>query len=124
MELQEAAQINHGLLPANLGRPSSLQDMKAIVKTWRNRLPVISDDLSHWSDIFAWRQHSYQLIVNTYDVGQQEQQHNHAMLGVHASAQAIIHFAKIARKHNLPSVCWDCLNRYNYLINNYPRACL
>ena len=38
--------------------------MKAIVKTWRNRLPVIADDLSHWSDIFTWRQHHYQIITS------------------------------------------------------------
>ncbi|GAB6032800.1 hypothetical protein CHUAL_012003 [Chamberlinius hualienensis] len=112
IELQEAAQINQGLVSPNVGRPTSLQDMKAIVKTWRNRLPVVSDELSHWSDIFTWRQHTYQIIVNTYDsIGQQEQQSNHAMLGVHASAQAIIHFGKIARKHNLSGVCWDSLSR-------------
>ncbi|WAQ94365.1 TRRAP-like protein [Mya arenaria] len=93
MELQEAAQINQGLQPANITRSTSLHDMKAIVKTWRNRLPMISDDLSHWSDIFTWRQHHYQFIQN-----------NHSMLGVHASAQAIIHFGKIARKHNLSGV--------------------
>jgi hypothetical protein len=28
---------------------------------------MISDDLSHWGDIFAWRQHHYQFIVNHYD---------------------------------------------------------
>ncbi|XP_033762056.1 transformation/transcription domain-associated protein-like [Pecten maximus] len=67
MELQEAAQINQGLQPANITRSSSLHDMKAIVKTWRNRLPMISDDLSHWSDIFTWRQHHYQFIVDHYD---------------------------------------------------------
>ena len=67
MELQEAAQINQGLQPTNIGRDSSLHDMKAIVKTWRNRLPMISDDLSHWSDIFTWRQHHYQFIVREYD---------------------------------------------------------
>lgn len=44
---------------------NSLHDMKAIVKTWRNRLPVISDDLSHWSEIFTWRQHHYQGIFQT-----------------------------------------------------------
>ncbi|CAN8021853.1 unnamed protein product [Ixodes persulcatus] len=60
MELQEAAQIHQGLLPANAGRNTSLYDMRAIVKTWRNRLPVLSDDLSHWSDVFTWRQHHYQ----------------------------------------------------------------
>ncbi|KAK8783727.1 hypothetical protein V5799_009908 [Amblyomma americanum] len=71
MELQEAAQIHQGLQPAAavaaaVGRPAppSLYDMRAIVKTWRNRLPVLSDDLSHWSDIFTWRQHHYQLPIS------------------------------------------------------------
>ncbi|XP_035689814.1 transformation/transcription domain-associated protein-like [Branchiostoma floridae] len=35
IELQEASQIHTGLQPANIGRNSSLHDMKAIVKTWR-----------------------------------------------------------------------------------------
>lgn len=112
MELQEAAQINQGLLPTNIGRNNSLHDMKAIVKTWRNRLPVISDDLSHWSDIFTWRQHHYQNIVAQYDNHtQHDPQSNHSMLGVHASAQAIIHFGKIARKQMLTGVCLDSLSR-------------
>lgn len=133
MELQEAGQIHQGLLPGNLGRTSSLHDMKAIVKTWRNRLPVLADDLSHWSDIFTWRQHHYQAIVSHYDssnaitnannstnqavaaaltaTGQSDPQASHAMLGVHASAQSIIHYGKVARKHNLVSVCLDSLNR-------------
>lgn len=34
-----------------------------------------------------------------------------SMLGVHASAQAIIHFGKIARKHNLSNVCLESLSR-------------
>ncbi|XP_023232044.1 transformation/transcription domain-associated protein-like [Centruroides sculpturatus] len=114
MELQEAAQIHQGLLPTHMARTTSLHDMKAIVKTWRNRLPVLSDDLSHWSDIFTWRQHHYQAIVSHYEVNQGTQtavESNQAMLGVHASAQSIIHYGKIARKHNLTGVCLDTLNR-------------
>ena len=103
MELQEAAQIHQGLLQ---GRASSLHDMKAIVKTWRNRLPVTWDDLKHWNDIFTWRQHHYQFIVNRY-----EQNDPQIMLGVHASAQAIIHFGKMSRKHHLTSVCLESLSR-------------
>lgn len=38
MELQEAAQINQGLQPANITRSTSLHDIKAIVKTWRYEL--------------------------------------------------------------------------------------
>ena len=64
MELHEAASIHKGL---SHGLSNSHHDMKAIVKTWRNRLPVISDDLSHWSEIFTWRQHHYKFIANHYN---------------------------------------------------------
>ncbi|KAG9509570.1 Transformation/transcription domain-associated protein, partial [Fragariocoptes setiger] len=154
MELQEAMQIHSGFLPQNMGRPNQLHDMKAIVKTWRNRLPIVSDDLSHWSDIFTWRQHHYQAIVSHFEAQQHHQQQtapivvptvvtggagcnasggtppapattpqfvtpgagpdsnaSSAMLGVHASAQSIIHFGKIARKQSLIPVCLDSINR-------------
>lgn len=115
MELQEAAQIHQGLLH---GRQNSLQDMKAIVKTWRNRLPIISDNLSHWNEIFTWRQQHYQFIANHYNQ-ESDQASNHSMLGVHASAQAIIHFGKIARKQNLTGVCLDSLSKI-YTIPSVP----
>lgn len=94
MELQEASQIHQ--------QPLKVPDMKAVVKTWRNRLPVIADDLSHWSDIFTWRQHHYQLITD--NMGNSD-------LGPHASAQTIIQFGKVARKQNLTSVCHHLLSR-------------
>ncbi|XP_038044323.1 transformation/transcription domain-associated protein-like isoform X2 [Patiria miniata] len=130
IELHEASQIHQGLLPANLGRNQSLHDMKAIVKTWRNRLPMVSDDLTHWSDIFMWRQHHYQAIVSAYDnlntqdmksrAGLESNQtsrsalakeQQHAMLGVHASAQSIINYGKVARKHHLIGPALDSLSR-------------
>ncbi|XP_032685098.1 transformation/transcription domain-associated protein [Odontomachus brunneus] len=117
MELQEAAQIHQGLM---LTRSSSLHDMKAIVKTWRNRLPVIADDLSHWSDIFAWRQQHYNRIANHYE--SQPDSHSapsHSVLGVHASMQSIIHYGKIARKQNLYGVCLDSLSKI-YTIPSVP----
>nr|CAH7738958.1 unnamed protein product [Callosobruchus chinensis] len=115
MELQEAYQIHKGL---KQGYQNSLHDMKAIVKTWRNRLPVIADDLSHWNDIFTWRQHHYQVIVNHYESNRDSTSTN-SMLGVHASAQSIIHFGKIARKHKQTSVCLDTLNKI-YSISSVP----
>ncbi|XP_072379030.1 transcription-associated protein 1 [Diabrotica undecimpunctata] len=102
MELQEAYQIHKGLLQSH---HNSLHDMKAIVKTWRNRLPVIADDLVHWNDIFTWRQHHYQVIVNHYD-NQRDASTTHS-----ASAQSSIHFGKIARKHKLVNVCLESLNK-------------
>ncbi|XP_032430561.1 transformation/transcription domain-associated protein isoform X1 [Xiphophorus hellerii] len=112
IELQEAAQINTGLQPSNLGRNTSLHDMKTVVKTWRNRLPIVSDDLSHWSSIFMWRQHHYQAIVTAYETNtQHDPNNNNAMLGVHASASAIIQYGKIARKQGLVNVALDILSR-------------
>ncbi|KAH8256520.1 hypothetical protein KR032_001949, partial [Drosophila birchii] len=113
MELHEASQIHQGL---SQSRNNSLHDMKAIVKTWRNRLPIISDDLSHWSDIFTWRQHHYQIITQHLE---QQSDQGSTMLGVHASAQAIISFGKIARKHNLTGVCQETLSRI-YTIPSVP----
>uniref|UniRef100_A0A8C7T076 Transformation/transcription domain-associated protein n=1 Tax=Oncorhynchus mykiss TaxID=8022 RepID=A0A8C7T076_ONCMY len=118
IELQEAAQINAGLQPANLGRNTSLHDMKTVVKTWRNRLPIVSDDLSHWSSIFMWRQHHYQGRTHTYPIvtayetnTQHDPNTSNAMLGVHASASAIIQYGKIGRKQGLVNVSLDILSR-------------
>lgn len=83
IELQEAYQIHKDL---KLENPDSLHDMKAIVKTWRNRLPVIADDLTHWNDIFTWRQHHYQFIVSQCERNKEITQAK-SMVGVHASAQ-------------------------------------
>ncbi len=62
--------------------------MKAIIKTWKNRLPVVADDLSHWSDVFVWRQHHYQFVIKCCS---QPNQSTNAVLGVHASAQVYIY---------------------------------
>lgn len=86
MELQEASQIHQGILHE---RNNTFQDMKAIVKTWRNRLPVIADDLSHWSDVFTWRQHHYQFILSHYDSQHDQANNSQSTLGTHASAQVI-----------------------------------
>lgn len=115
MELQEAYQIHKGLIQTH---QNSLHDMKAIVKTWRNRLPVIADDLTHWHDIFTWRQHHYQHIVKHYENSRESTQTN-SLLGAHASAQSIIHFGKIARKHKLTNVCLESLNKM-YTMNGVP----
>lgn len=79
VELQEATVIHQSLL-AN--RSGALHEMKSVVKTWRNRLPCISDDLSHWSDIFSWRTHHYQFIANHFA----EQQTTYNASGVGATS--------------------------------------
>ncbi|OTF77711.1 Nipped-A-like protein [Euroglyphus maynei] len=123
IELNEAHNLNHILYNA-LGaypneRPS--YELRSLIKTWKNRLPIVADDLSHWSDIFTWRQHHYQMIVTRFEqeIKLQQQQGNpipqgaasNALCGAHASAQSLIHLAKVARKHFLINVALDQLNR-------------
>lgn len=38
-----------------------------------NRLPMPSDNLSHWSDVFMWRHHHYQAIVAAYETQAQHE---------------------------------------------------
>lgn len=63
-------------------------------------MPLIADDLTHWNDIFTWRQHHYQLLSES-TAGSNAIVAN---LGSQASAQTLIKFGKVARKHNLLSV--------------------
>lgn len=86
MELSEAAQIHQGLQDKDSN--NSLHNMKAILKTWKNRLPVVADDLSHWSDVFVWRQHHYQFVI---EYCSRPEHSSNAVLGVHASAQVYRH---------------------------------
>jgi transformation/transcription domain-associated protein len=127
VELQEAFQIQNNLSTlaqlnqngagannaANNG--SILQEIKAIIKTWRARLPLISDDISYWNDIFTWRQYHYESFTKFYDkqqaLGNGGGGANQAMLGVHALAQGIVHFGKIARKQHLYDLCLETLNK-------------
>lgn len=127
VELQEAfqiqnnlstlAQLNQNGINANnaSNNQSILQEIKAIIKTWRARLPLISDDISYWNDIFTWRQYHYESFTKFYDKQQAlsngSSGANPAMLGVHALAQGIVHFGKIARKQHLYDLCLETLNK-------------
>ena len=44
-----------------------MQTLKTVSLFVRNRLPTCSDDLSHWSDIFCWRQLHYKHLVKAYE---------------------------------------------------------
>jgi transformation/transcription domain-associated protein len=132
VELQEAFQIQNNLLMlayssssnsttqgsgginTNTNPASYLQEIKGIIKTWRTRLPLINDDLSYWNDIFTWRQYHYESFTSFYEKQQQIGAvggANPAMLGVHALAQGIVHFGKIARKQHLYDLCLETLNK-------------
>lgn len=98
IELQEAFQIQQNLTTL-INQAQALQETKGIIKTWRTRLPLISDDLSYWNDIFQWRQFHYESFTKYFD--KQQQNSNQAMLGVHALAQGKSFFVLFCFVHSL-----------------------
>ncbi|XP_033220023.1 transformation/transcription domain-associated protein-like [Belonocnema kinseyi] len=107
IELQEAMEVQQTLL---LGKEKSFLPLKSIVKTWKNRFPSIADDLLHWSNIFAWRELHYKSVINFFD-SQPDEARNLSKHFVHAWAHTTNMFGRVARKHNLSSVCLDSLTK-------------
>ena len=136
VELQEAFQIQNNLQiisnnqvnntitaagttasNSTTNNQTALQEIKAFMKTWRTRLPLINDDISYWYDIFTWRQYHYESFTRFYEKQASANSttpstpNNHAMHGVHAVAHGIVSFGKIARKQHLYELCLATLNK-------------
>jgi hypothetical protein len=53
---------------------SLVNDIKSIVKTWRNRNPTPADALTHWYDVFGWRLQHYLSMLTLFDMYDQQAQ--------------------------------------------------
>ena len=73
-----------------------------IVCLFRNRLPNCSDDLSHWSDIFTWRQLHYKHMVKAYE-GSTQVHHIHvaqiAGMHTHINTHTLTHAHTLTHTH-------------------------
>uniref|UniRef100_A0A1I8HGE9 PI3K/PI4K catalytic domain-containing protein n=1 Tax=Macrostomum lignano TaxID=282301 RepID=A0A1I8HGE9_9PLAT len=102
MELHEASGIYATLNNVSYGRTpvtttSLIHDMKSIIKTWKNRVPVIMDDLTHWHEVIQWRQHLFHEVHRTVSSSfvQDNPMQNHLkMIALHSFVTAMIQFAK------------------------------
>ncbi|ORX90024.1 hypothetical protein K493DRAFT_381622 [Basidiobolus meristosporus CBS 931.73] len=127
VELQEASQIYTSLAAtdaSNLDVRS--QELKAVLQTWRDRLPNIWDDINVWSDLVAWRRHIFNIINKTYlplipllkaNGASNSNSNSFAYRGYHETAWIINRFAHVARKHHLVDVCISYLNQIYTLPN-------
>ncbi|KAH3687065.1 hypothetical protein WICPIJ_001938 [Wickerhamomyces pijperi] len=127
VEFMEASQIYGSLLTTtaqNLDNKS--QELKRILTVWRERLPNIWDDINLWNDLVTWRQHAFQVINKTYmqfipklqqASNGNKNEHSFAYRGFHEIASVVNRFAHVARKHNVPEVCINQLNRIYTLPN-------
>lgn len=129
LELNEAKSLHLSLYGVNR---NGMHELRTILKAWPKRVPILSDDLSYWSDILTWRQHQYQTIVTHFEnqaVTQAAMSHSGpvlipegpgsvAMQGTHFSAQGIISFGTVARKQGSINLSLDILSR----IHTIPRV--
>ena len=49
-----------------MNRPQFLQELKALLSTWRDRLPNNWEDTGVWSSLLAWRQHVFTAINSVF----------------------------------------------------------
>ena len=113
----------------SMNRPQFLQELKALLSTWRDRLPNNWEDTGVWSNLLAWRQHVFTAInsvfhntaiVNPADAaGAANSQNSHpfAYRGYHETAWLINRFAHVARKNGMFDVSLSFLNKIYTLPN-------
>ncbi|GJN92776.1 hypothetical protein Rhopal_005814-T1 [Rhodotorula paludigena] len=126
VELQETQQIFSSLAGTNANNLDTRSaELKAIVGTWRDRLPNLWDDINVWSDLVAWRQHVFSAINKAYlplvpppnAPGGPQNASSFAYRGFHETAWIINRFAHVARKHHLNEVCITSLTKIYTLPN-------
>ncbi|KNE58153.1 hypothetical protein AMAG_04968 [Allomyces macrogynus ATCC 38327] len=122
VELVEALQIYTSLSNTTLqNHEQRSQELKAILQTWRERLPNVWDDIDVWSDLVAWRQHIFGAINKAYfpilTSMSNTTNNSSPYRGYHETAWIINRFAHVARLHDLTSVCIQYLPKIYALPN-------
>ena len=113
----------------SMNRPQFLQELKALLSTWRDRLPNNWEDTGVWSSLLAWRQHVFTAINSVFHnstsgspadaSGSTNSQNSHpfAYRGYHETAWLINRFAHVARKNGMFDVSLSFLNKIYTLPN-------
>eukprot|EP01114_Cavostelium_apophysatum_P014185 TRINITY_DN3613_c0_g1_i5.p1 TRINITY_DN3613_c0_g1~~TRINITY_DN3613_c0_g1_i5.p1 ORF type:complete len:3612 (+),score=1106.25 TRINITY_DN3613_c0_g1_i5:200-11035(+) len=112
VELKESTQIIKDINGSN--KNQTVNDIHAILKTWRERLPNSWEDISVWGELLSWRQHVFTLINAAFA---QETNSPTPYIGHHETAWTINRFSHIARKHQLVEVCLNALSKIYTLPN-------
>ena len=137
IELQESLRIISEIsraIPPRTGNPNSvsmpLQEIKANLHTWRERLPNSWESANFWSGIVIWRSHIFQtmlqtlnyLMKNTSHISSStlllDQQSQLAELSSIEAAWNMNKFAHEARKQRLVDVCVVALSEAGKLLRD------
>ncbi|VDP11443.1 unnamed protein product [Soboliphyme baturini] len=112
VELQEAASLLTAFT-SNGSQRNFANDLKPVIKTWRNRPPVINDDLYYWNQLIGWRLHNFEQIVDM--LGNEPvwfyQQAQQILLCTHAISRCLLQFAQTAKKRGDCVLAFDTLQR-------------
>lgn len=113
----------------SVNRPQFLQELKALLSTWRDRLPNNWEDTGVWSNLLAWRQHVFTAINSVFHnspvsissdssaPNNPQNSHPFAYRGYHETAWLINRFAHVARKNGMFDVSLSFLNKIYTLPN-------
>jgi transformation/transcription domain-associated protein len=113
----------------SMNRPQFLQELKALLSTWRDRLPNGWEDTGVWSNLLAWRQHVFTAINSAFHNSASTSinsdttssapgtTHPFAFRGYHETAWLINRFAHVARKNGMFDVSLSFLNKIYTLPN-------
>ena len=117
----------------SMNRPQFLQELKALLSTWRDRLPNNWEDTGVWSNLLAWRQHVFTAINSVFHSSSNNNAassstegsghantgitHPFAYRGYHETAWLINRFAHVARKNGMFDVSLSFLNKIYTLPN-------
>lgn len=107
VECREAVSVAHAIRSSMQSR--NMPDMKAVLDTWRERLPNRWDGLTVWDALLTWRHHVFSFVTTSL----QSQPHFDAqqVAGAHDAPWTVIKLAHTARKLGLNDVCVTTLAR-------------
>uniref|UniRef100_A0A0X3PBM4 PIK-related kinase FAT domain-containing protein n=2 Tax=Schistocephalus solidus TaxID=70667 RepID=A0A0X3PBM4_SCHSO len=106
--------------PSVISAARTPYDYKTVFRSWLARPPLISDDLSFWSDLLSWRQVVFENIINCGASSHKFGQERTNLLTTCQRELALcqIQLARGYRKNRLPSLAQQNLDRYSHL--NFP----
>lgn len=116
VEYREAAKIYGSIMTTNVQNSDvKISELTDVLKTWRERLPNVHDDILVWNDLVCHRIHIYNILrvlnrpfLGNNNGGSQD------FRGSHEIAFMINRFAKVAREHNLTDIATqELLKIYN-----------
>ncbi|VDN15662.1 unnamed protein product, partial [Dibothriocephalus latus] len=99
-------------------------DYKTVFRSWLARPPLISDDLSFWSDLLSWRQVVFENIINCGASSHKFGQERTNLLAACQRELALcqIQLVRGYRKNRLPSLAQQNLDRGDEATKNFGYA--